>query len=114
MPKLNTFKLTIETGEVGHEEPVKFSVNNHRLPLEDVTGSAKPGDTFEGGFVVNSFAHSMTLMGPEQGQWKIKSIKVDYVCENTEPYSVTFGEVTLDETNEVNIWRDPPLPTYDV
>lgn len=95
-------------------EPVKFSINNHVLPLENTQGSAEPGQIFEGGYAVNSFAHSLTLVGPESGQWNIKKVIVDYNSDGIEPYSVTFGEVTLDETTEVNIWREPPLPVIDV
>ena len=29
-------------------------------------------------------------------------------------HAVKFGEVTLDEATEVNIWQDPPLSTFDV
>jgi len=27
---------------------------------------------------------------------------------------VSYGEVTLDESTEVNLWQDPPNPTFDV
>ena len=114
MPRLLDFKLTIETDDRGTAGPVLFSINNHQVPLENLMGGTGPGETLEGGFSVNSFAHSLTLIGPEAGEWGIKSIKVDYNCENTEPYSVTFGEVTLNDRTEVNIWQDPPLPTFDV
>ena len=114
MPRLNNFKVTIQTGDPGTRGPVKFSINNHQLPLENTQGGVGPGETFAGGFDVNSFAHSLTLVGPEEGRWNIRSIQVDYRCENTEPYTVKFGEVTLDEATEVNIWQDPPLPTFDV
>ena len=56
----------------------------------------------------------MTLVGPEKGSWSIKRIKVDFECENVEPYTAMMGEVALDSTTEVNIWRDPPLPVWDV
>jgi len=114
MPKLQSFKVTVETGEEGTPEPVRFSINSHTLPLDHPQGGTGPGQVFQGGFEVNSFAHSLTLVGPDQGRWRIKKITVDYRCENTEPYSMTLGEVTLDETTEVNIWKDPPLPVYDV
>ncbi|PIQ97004.1 MAG: helicase [Nitrospinae bacterium CG11_big_fil_rev_8_21_14_0_20_56_8] len=114
MPKLMNFKLQIETGEPGMAGPVLFTINNHKLPLENIQGTTDPGGVFEGGFDVNSFAHSLTLVGPEKGQWHIRKIKVDYECGDSAPYTVTFGEVTLDETTEVNIWKDPPLPTFDV
>lgn len=114
MPKLNTFKIKIETGEPGTPGPVNFSVNNHTLPFENTKGETGAGEIFEGGFEVNSFVHSLTLVGPEEGQWRIKKIHVDFDCENTPPYSVAYGEVTLDESSQVNLWRDPPPPAFDV
>jgi hypothetical protein len=56
----------------------------------------------------------MTLVGPEKGTWSVKKIKVDFEVENTPPYSVEYSAVELDETNELNIWKDPPLATFDV
>ena len=114
MPKLIGFKINIETGKHGLQEPVKFGINGHELLLEGAQGGTGPGQVLEGGYSVNSFAHSLTIIGPEKGQWNIKKITVDYKSEGIEPYSVTFGEVTLDETTEVNIWNDPPTPSYDV
>jgi len=43
----------------------------------------------------------------------LRKVIVDYECENAPPYSVEFGEVKLDETTELDIWKDPPLPTFD-
>ncbi|QPJ65762.1 MAG: helicase [Candidatus Nitrohelix vancouverensis] len=114
MPKLNKFKVTVETGDKGTEGPIHFCINNHKVPFEEVKGSTAPGETFEGEFEVNSFAHSLTLVGPEKGEWEIKKMKVDFEPDLNEPYAVTFGAVTLDETTEVNIWKDPPLPVFDV
>ena len=114
MPKLNSFKVKVETGDKGITSPVMFSINRHTLPLENVTGTTGAGDFFEGGFEVNSFAHSLTLVGPEKGQWHIKKITVDFDCEGIQPYSVSYGEVTLDEISQVNLWQDPPQPVFDV
>ncbi len=114
MPKLNRFKLEIQTGDTGTEGPVQFTINNHKLPLEETEGGVGPQETFSGGFEIRSFAHSLTLVGPEKGEWEIEKMKVDFECEHTDPYSVTFGPVKLDETTEVNIWRDPPQPVWDV
>lgn len=114
MPRLNTFKVTIETGEQGTPGPVQFSFNNHTLPFANVQGGTAAGETFEGDFEVNSFAHSLTLVGPEQGEWQLNKITVDYHCENLPPYSVTFDTLALDATNQVNIWQDPPLPSFEV
>ena len=114
MPKLNKFKIKIETGDPGTSGPVMFNINNNVLPLENVSGGAESGQVLEGGYEICSFAHSLTLVGPEKGQWNIKKMTVHYENENMEPYTVAFGEVTLDETTEVNIWKDPPLPVFDV
>jgi len=114
MPKLNKFKIYIETGNNGIEEPVRFCFNSHVLPLEGLSGGTKPGETLEGGYDINSVAHSMTLVGPEKGTWSVKKIKVDFEVENTPPYSVEYSAVELDETTELNIWKDPPLETFDV
>lgn len=114
MPKLNSFKVKIETGDQGTPGPILFSINRHNVPFENVTGNTEAGESFEGGFEVNSFAHSLTLVGPEKGEWRIKKISVDFDCEGTQPYSVTYGEVTLDETSQANLWQDPPQPVFDV
>jgi hypothetical protein len=114
MPKVNTFKVTVQTGQQGMSENVHFNFNNHKMPFEDVIGSAESGKTFEGSFSVNSFAHSLTLVGPESGKWEIEKISIEYDCESEKPYTVHFGRVTLDETTEVNIWQDSPVPAFDV
>ena len=78
MPKLNKFKIYIETGNKGMEEPARFCFNSHVLPLEALSGGTKPGEILEGGYDVNSVAHSMTLVGPEKGTWSLQKIKVDF------------------------------------
>ena len=113
MPKLNRFTIEIETGETGTDLPVHFTINNHKIHKEDPQGGVGPVENFSGGFEIGSFAHSLTLVGPESGHWESRKSKLDYDCEHTPPYSVFFGAVTLDETSEVNIWQDPPLPTWD-
>ena len=114
MPKLNKFRVRMETGNNGTEEPARVSFNKHLLPLEDLSGGTQPGETLEGGYDVNSMCHSMTLVGPESGKWSLKKIIVDFECENTPSYSVEFPAVELDESTEVDIWKDPPLATFDV
>ena len=114
MPKLNKFKIYIETGNKGIEEPARFCFNSHVLPLEELSGGTKPGETHEGGFDIRSVAHSMTLVGPEKGTWSLRKVIVDFEVENIAAYSVEFPAVELDETTELDIWKDPPLPTFDV
>ena len=98
MPKLNKFRIHIQTGSNGIEEPARFCFNSHVLPLEGLSGGTKPGETLEGGYDVHSVAHSMTLVGPEKGTWSLEKIKVDFECENTPPYSVEYPAVDIDET----------------
>jgi len=114
MPKLNTFSIKIETGERGTEDPVKFNINGFPIPFENGAGGTGPGQVFEASYEINSFPHSLALVGPEKGAWDIKKISLEYLCQESKPYSVTFGEVTLDATTEVNIWQEPPLPSFDV
>lgn len=114
MPKLNTFKVRIETGESGMQDAVKFNINGFSLPFENGVGGTAQGQTFEASYDINSFPHSLTLVGPESGKWNIKKLAVDYKCADSEPYSILFGGVTLDETSEVNIWQEPPMPSFDV
>ena len=66
MPKLNKFRIQIQTGSEGIEEPARFCFNSHVLPLEELSGGTKAGEILEGGYAVNSVAHSMTLVGPEK------------------------------------------------
>ena len=114
MPRLNKFRVKVETGDKGIDEPVRFNFNNHLLPLEDIVGGTQPGEFFEGGFEVRSVPHSMALVGPDKGEWSLKKVIVDFECENTPPYSVEFPELELNDTTELDIWKDPPLPTFDV
>ena len=114
MPKLNQFQIKIETGEPGLDESVHFTFNGFKIPFENGKGSTGPGQSFEAGFEVNSHPHSMALAGPNKGKWNIKKMSLQFDVDGAEPYSVTFGEVTLDETTEANIWQDPPLPAFDV
>ena len=103
MPRVNTFKVKVQTGQQGMSEPVHFNFNNHKLPFDNVEGSAESGKVFEGSFV-----------GPESGKWEIEKITIELDCENEKPYTVQFGAVTLDDKTEVNIWQDPPILAFDV
>ncbi len=114
MPRVNSFKVKVKTGQQGMLEAVHFNFNNHKLAFDNVVGSAESGKNFEGSFEVNSYAHSLTLVGPVKGKWEVENITVEYNIENEKPSEVHFGAVTLDESSEVNIWQDPPVPAFDV
>ena len=114
MPRVHSFKVRIETGAKGTAGTVHFNFNNHTMPFETTTGSTESGGVFEGEFVVNSFCHSLTLVGPDSGTWDIDAMTVRFECDEMEPYSVNYGAVSLDEATEVNLWRAAPAPMFDV
>jgi len=114
MPRIERIDIAIKTGAQGTTSPVTFQFNGHQLAFEDVSGGTGESETFEGGFELNSFAHSVALNGPEAGSWDVEEIRVSYGLGDSEPYEICFGKIQLDETNAVDIWRDPPPPTFDV
>ncbi len=114
MPKLNSFKVKIQTGQAGIDEAVYFNFNNHKMAFENITGSTQSGQVFEGEYEVQSFCHSLTLVGPESGQWDIQKLAIEFDCDGGDPYCVQYGTVTLDATTEVNLWRDAPGIMFDV
>ncbi len=114
MPRVNSFKVNITTGENGTGDPVLFNFNSHKMPFNNVEGSGESGSTFVGDFEVQSFCHSLTLVGPESGTWDIETVTVEFLCDGEEPYSVHYGAVTLDATTEVNLWRGPPAKSFHV
>ena len=114
MPKVNSFKVSIQTGNNGIAEPVLFNFNSHKMPFNNIEGSVESGQSFSGDFDVQSFCHSLTLVGPDSGTWDIESISVEFVCDGEQPYSVNYGAVILDETTEVNLWRGPPAKSFVV
>ena len=58
MPKLNQFKLKVETGDVGLSEAVHFTINGHKVPFDDFQGGTGAGETFESGFEIRNLTHS--------------------------------------------------------
>lgn len=116
MPKLNQFKLEIKTGTLPGPEKPSFSINGFPLDFDDTEGSTEPGATFTAIGSPNSFPHSLVLMGPERGQedWDVASVTATFECERMEPYVVRMGAITLDDNANLNIWHEPPLPTFDV
>ena len=114
MPRVNRLQCEIVTGDMGLEGDVVLAFNGHPLTFEGAEGGAAAGETFTGSFSPRSVAHSVTLVGPEDGEWSIDSITVTYELDIGEPYVVRYGAITLDESNQVNIWAEPPRPTFDV
>ncbi len=114
MPRLNRFTIKIHTGEKGLSGPVQCKFNGHVLPLENISGGTGPGEVYEGSFSPLSFIHGFTLVGPPAGEWNIHRIDLSYDAEGMGSYEISLGEVTLDETTELNLWKEKPLPLFDV
>lgn len=114
MPRLNHFMVRIETGPEGLSADPKVNFNGHTLPLTKVDGGTGPGETYEGGLAPMSFVHRMSLIGPDAGRWTIGKMSVTYDCAGEPPYTVNFGAVTLDESNEANVWKEKPPVVWDV
>ena len=98
MPRLNKFKVRVETGNKGMQEPVRFSFNSHLLPLEDISGGTQPGEVFEGGYEVRSVAHSMALVGPDKGMEALELIAFKRQAEKRKKES--------HECNKRLLWSD--------
>lgn len=116
MPKLSQFKLEVKTGNNPGPETPRFSINGFPLDFEECEGSTEAGGTFTAVGSPNSYPHSLVLVGPEAGapDWDIESVKASYDCDDIAPYEVRMGAATLDDNANLNIWHEPPLPTFDV
>ncbi|MFP6598188.1 MAG: helicase [Candidatus Hydrogenedentota bacterium] len=116
MPKLNEFKLEIKTGTNRGPEKPSFSINGFPLEFDETDGGTEAGATFTAVGSPNSFPHSLVLMGPERGEpdWDIETVTATYECDSMETYVVRMGAATLDDNANLNIWHEPPLPTFDV
>lgn len=114
MPKLNTFEITIRTGERGRSDTPVFMINTFPCDFLHTEGSLAAGGVFRAKGEPNSFAHSLLLSGPEGGEWDVEETTVTYYPAGEDPYTVRFGAVTLDENSDMNIYEPRPLPTYEV
>ena len=114
MPFLSTFKISIQTGEVGTDEPIFFEFNSHKLEFIDTKGGTEAGQRFEGIGQPSSYVHSLHLIGPEEGEWAVDSISVEFDCQYEDPYQVEYGSVVLTPNNMVQLWMEKPPPVYDV
>ncbi len=114
MPFLSSFKIAIQTGDVGTDETVHYEFNSHKLELCDIEGGTAPGQRFEGTGEPRSFVHSLHLIGPEEGEWTVDSISVEFTCQYDDPYEIEYGPVVLTPNNMVQLWVEKPPPVYDV
>lgn len=116
MPRLDTFTLEITTGKRPGPEKLGFNINGFPLDFDDVEGGTGRGETLNATGSPQSFPHGLALVGPTQGcePWDIESVTVTYNCGGMDAYTVHLGAVTLDDESNLDIWHEPPLPTFDV
>lgn len=114
MPKLESFTLEVKTGKRSGPATPKFNINGFPLEFDEVEGVAEAGQTLRLTGSPQSFPHTLTLMGPEEGAWDIESVVVEYNCMGEEPYTIRMGPVSLDDESDLNIWYERPLQTFDV
>ena len=114
MPRLDTFQLTLHTGEAGPGTPPKYTINGFPLDFDEYEGGTGPGETLQAVAHPQSFPHTLILSGPEEGNWEIEGAEITYHCDGDAPYSLTLGAVTLDDHADLNLWYAKPPKVFDV
>ncbi len=114
MPRLESFQLKIKTGERPLKDTPRYSINGFCLEFDEQEGGADSGETLEVTGVPDSFPHTLTLCGPDEGAWDIEEITATYYPHGEEPYTLRYGAVALDEESDLNIWKPRPRPVFDV
>lgn len=114
MPRLETFDLTIKTGESGLNAAPRYEINGFALDFDEMEGGTGPGETLKATGHPESFPHALALIGPNEGTWDIARIDATYHPADGEPYSVSFDAVTLDDNANLNIWQERPQRVFDV
>ncbi len=114
MPRLETFDITIRTGERGLDGTPRFSINGFPLEFDTTDGSATPGGVLEATGNPGSYPHSLVLVGPEASPWDIEEVEITYYMEGSEPYTVYLGPITLETDADLSLLYDQPLQTFDV
>ncbi len=111
MNKIETVRLTIETGDVGHTESVRIVFNRHEVELAVESGSTEAGTTFVGSFDVHSVAHTVVLLAPAASSWVIRDLRASFV--GPEPLENCYSDVELEPGGELDILT-PPVVSFDV
>jgi len=114
MPRLDTFEITIRTGERGRATTPTWAINGFDVEFEQTEGGAGPGEIFKASGNAGSFPHTLLLRGPDDGPWDIEEADITYYVNGELPYTVKLGAVTLDDDADLNIWYDRPQPVLDV
>ena len=113
MARLSKIQLSIKTGDKPTTSPVVLAFNGHEVTLSAAGGSTEAGATFEGAFSPNSVAHSVHLNGPADGEWTVERVDVTFQAHGA-PWNVAYGPITLDSETALDVWLEPPLPTFEV
>ncbi|MFT7622936.1 MAG: hypothetical protein ACI9WU_002111 [Myxococcota bacterium] len=115
MPRIDDVEVRISTGARGIEGPPVLVFNGHLIPVRVEEGGTGSGEHFVGVARPNSFAHSVQILGPEPGTeaWDIEKMEIVYRAPGEE-WTVRWGAVSVDDDANVDIWDEPPLPTWDV
>lgn len=113
MPRLDTLELTIKTGARGLSHVPTYAINGHTVEFEEAKGGVGPLETIEVSHSPQSFAHSLMLIGPDEGYWDIEQIDATFHVAG-KPYAVRLGAVTLDSETKLNLWYDRPPALLDV
>lgn len=109
---LQSFTLTVKTGEHGIAEMPRYAINGFPLEFEESSGGCGPGEEFHATGYPGSYPHSLLLVGPREGVWDIEETSVTYWLEGERPYSVRLGAAQLNETSDLNLWYEPPMPVH--
>jgi hypothetical protein len=114
MPRLQSFELTIKTGENAPDFEPAYVINGFQLPFDVTEGSAKPGEVLQATGRPDSFPHSLHLTGPDEGKWDLAAVSITYYPYGEEPYTLEFEPLTLEAGSDLNIWQQRPEPVFDV
>jgi hypothetical protein len=114
MARLETFDLTIKTGESGLGVAPRYEINGFALDFDEIEGGTGPGETLKVTGNPESFPHALALIGPQEGKWDIERIDAVYHPAGGDPYTVCMGAVTLDDATNLNIWHERPQKVFDV
>lgn len=114
MPRLESFTLKLKNGAQALPTTPKYAINGFTLDFDEVKGEMAPGSTIELVGNPQSFPHSLTLGGPDEGEWDIDGITATYHCAGAQPYTVRLGAITLKDDTDLNIWHQRPTRVLDV
>lgn len=114
MPRLDTFKLSLRTGDSGPGAVPKYTINGFPLEFDEFEGGTGPGETLQAVAHPQSFPHTLILSGPEEGNWDIEGGEITYHCDGDDPYTLTLGAVSLDDHADLNLWYAKPPKVFDV